>query len=260
MGTGATKQNRNLAPETADYSDRSVVYNRSKNNIVVVYGEDRKLANRVITQAATPGARVELLGGKNQHNTICILKQKAVIRNSGVLRMDRGESLLRLEEGASIDIGPNAHLIVNGILLLEKDSRLILEPGAFFSADFSMCLQTGVTLTITEESSIHCINARILRNASVGDTFDLYGDFSQRVGVTWSEDDRRLLILFMLFFCKDHRLPAELIYPLLLPTVCRRYGVLMMPEPYMLPKHSTNRWEMEKVVNSLLLGSGSTGF
>lgn len=242
MGTGATKQSN---PVTTLYRHKYVTYDRGLNNITVVYGRTRRLDDYIETDSSIPGSRVVLTGPSD---TICIIKQKVLIRNSGIIVMEKHEALLQMEEGAHIEVGANARLVIDGMLLLGKDARLILKPGAFLTVTESMCIDNGAILTIASGSSAYSVSVQILGTVTTRNLnlFDIPSKLCRDVPTTWSEDDKRFLMQCMLFFCNDHRLPTEIIYPLLRSRICQRYGVLMAPEPYEIPKLSTRKCKWNK--------------
>ena len=220
----------NPTPSNPVVSASSCTYCSNRNNIIVVYGEGHKQEDCILT---APGAQTGLMVSTN---TICIIKRGALIRNSGVLRLDYEAALMRLEEGASIDVGLNGRLIIDGMLIMERGARLVVEPDACLFVRGAVCVSNAATLTIACGNKCDMwhhatIPAPLLLTVDTSREFCAY---SRKKTVTWCEDDRRFLEQLMLFFCGDHRLPSEIIYPILLQTVCRRYGVLMLPNPYIL--------------------------
>ena len=129
MGSAVSRDPRPVV--TTSYGFKCVSYCSTKNNIVVVYGKGRKHADCIITEPV-PGARIDLMG---LGNTICVIKQQAVIRCGGIMHLEDRNSLLRLEVGASIDVGANARLIIDGTLILERNTHLIVEPGGCICAE-----------------------------------------------------------------------------------------------------------------------------
>ena len=225
MGSAVSRDSKPV--ETTSYGFKCVSYCSTNNNIVVVYGKGRTPADSVITEPV-PDARVDLMGPKD---TICIIKHQALIHSSGVVRLDRIGALLRLEEGAIIDVGINGRLIIDGTLILEKNSRLVVEPGACLFVRLAMCVSNGATLTV-RDCSYDLWNHVMISTSLIIDTDEYYPGYDRKQQVTWSENDKRFLVQLMLFFCNDHGLPTDLVYPMLLPTVCQRYGVLFSPRPY----------------------------
>ncbi len=226
---------------TTSYGFKCVTYCSNKNNIVVVYGKGRTPADCIVTEPV-PGARVNLMGPKD---TICIIKQQAEIHCSGVINLENTRALLRLEVGASIDVGINARLIIDGTLILERNTHLIVEPGACLVVREALCVSNGATLTVRDCSHDLWRHTAIPVSLTVdSDTYN--GGYNREQPVTWCEDDKRFLVQLMLFFCNDHGLPIDLIYPLLLPTVCQRYGVLFSPRPYQIGKQCVVKWVQNK--------------
>jgi hypothetical protein len=241
MGTGASRpSNGDATVTTRRYSYKCITYDSQSNSIVVVYGRGRELAHCILTdEPAVPGAAVDLMGSTD---TICIFKRRAVIRNSGIIRMENTEALLRMEEGASIEVGINGRLSICGMLLMEKNARLVVEPGAYLQVKNALYVTGGTTATI---SVSHCQlwnQVHMVVNPTPTNSQNV--SYMVR-SVTWVEEDQRFLVKLMLFFCSDHRLPPELIYPLLLPTVCQRYGVLMQPRPYRMDQYSIHKNRVE---------------
>jgi hypothetical protein len=226
---------------TTSYSYKCVTYCITKNNIVVVYGKGRKHADCIITEPV-PGARVDLMG---PNDTICIIKHRAKIHCSGIIRMEHMAALLRLEEGASIDVGTNGRLIIDGTLILEKNTRLVVEPGACLIVRGALCVSNGATLTV-RDCSYDLWKHIIVPVSLTVDTNRYDAGYDRKQPITWSEKDKRFLVQLMLFFCNDHRLPTDLIYPLLLPTVCQRYGVLMSPRPYQMGDRCVVKWVQKR--------------
>ena len=216
------------------YNNKCVTtYCSNRNNIMVVYGRGRKPEDCILTAS---GAQTDLLMAST--NTICIIKRGALIRNSGVLRLDYEAALVRLEEGASIDVGLNGRLIIDGMLIMERGAHLVVEPDACLFIRGAVCVGNAATLSIACGNKCdmwHHATIPLLLHLTVDSSSSReFCAYSRKKTVTWCEDDRRFLEQLMLFFCGDHRLPSEIIYPILLQTVCRRYGVLMLPNPYIL--------------------------
>jgi hypothetical protein len=243
MGAGSTRPSM---PVVHCFSYKSVTYCRVRNNIVVVYGrvDDRvRKLEDCVTTGSEPGTCADLMGPTD---TICIIKRGAFIRSNGVLRMDTPEALLRMEEGACIEVGVNGRLIIHGMLLMEKKSRLVVESGASLVVVGALSFGYAVTVKVTDQCNEYWNHVHF----SIPMTVNADMSYSLQNGtrpVTWSEDDKYLLLRLLFVFCNHYGLPSELAYPLLLPTICQRYGVLMVPKGYKMPQYSLRRSEVKIV-------------
>jgi hypothetical protein len=184
---------------------------------------------------------------------MCILKRNASIRNSGVIRMEKVEALLLMEGRACIEVGANARLIIDGMLLMGKRSLLVIEPGACITVMGDFQLADDVVVSVASKCTFATGNHKI--SCSVR----MVGDFSSSSMclprscedlVTWCSDDQLFLIGLIRFLCYDSKMPPELILPYVLPHVCRRYGVLMTPSrESFVPKNSLHGVKCQDMVH-----------
>ena len=239
---------RDIVLRTKECSHKHITYCPSANSVMVVYGRLSDPVSRVrtpedciITDSAR-GARTELIGLRH---TMCILKHNASIHNSGVVRMEAVEALLCMESGSCIDVGTNARLIIDGVLLMGKRSRLVIEPGACIIIVGYIYLADDVVVSVASERTFVTGNHKISISGRMDDSFS-YSCVrcipqSGEGLVTWCSDDQLFLIGLIRFFSYNRKweLPPDLILPYVLPHVCRRYGVLMAPSnESFVPKNS----------------------
>ena len=206
---------------------------------MVVNGKRCSLEDRIMTPC--PGARVNLIGVRD--HTICIMGEGSSILASGIVQMERAEALLRMDARATIRVDVNARLNINDMLLLEEGASLIVEPGAQLEIMGALHIAKGCTVRIaTGVTYFHGLNARVdVPLFTVADRAAVIGRYNVKPA-TWCDQDKRFLVNMIRFFCWDLGIPQDLLFPLVLPIVCQRYGVLMRPGPYYtVPEKSRHR-------------------
>ena len=229
MGTGASRQKIEIK-----HAIKHVQYWPNKNSLAVVYGANRTLADCVFTNKKIPGVKINLEEG--YQDSVCMIKKLASIHNSGRMELSKAcECVLRMEIGAKIRVGVNARLNIHGTLLMERNARLIVEPGVTFTIFDALHITDAATLTVTNDSINYRYN-RLSETLSINERVPpsvRYDD--PRKMVTWCDADKDFLVQLLCFFRFRQCVPDELILPLLFPHCCQRYGVLMLPAPYKVP-------------------------
>jgi hypothetical protein len=226
MGSGTSK----AKPVKRSCAFKSYEYRPSDNNLVVVYGSGRTLDD-CITLGDTAGARVQLIDDSS-HDMLCIIKRQAHIRCDGVFVMRGSGAVLRMGVGASIEVGMNARLIITGMLLMEAGARLVVESGC----EFSVQSLVHVTCNMVVDCDARCWYDTTIsipyfvKPGPYGATIDIKNNHKP----TWCSDELRFLVQLICTFSFDRGMPDDLLVPLILQPLCRQYGVLFVPKPYVL--------------------------
>ncbi len=232
MGAGQTK------PKEYKCKFGNVFHHKEKKSTLTLYGEENSY--RASVKITAPGARVKLIG-EHSHTT-CTMKIGAHITTAGIVEMTMDEALVVMKADAKIVVEVNARLEIAGTLLMDQGSSLIIEPGARLSIDGTLHIAKGATVRVAYGVTHEHFDAvRVsVPNYIVDKPFSSITQGPQK-DVTWCDEDKALLVGLIRFFCHEMDFDPCLILPVIMPLICRRYGVITIRSlMYDLPRDSEN--------------------